>query len=55
MNISDLAVALAFNSEARYGERSIIREKRLNEASKGNCWGAGDPDRVENVRTHQKN
>lgn len=52
MNISDRVMVLASAAEARYVERTGIREKRLEEADKGNIWAADDPERVAKRLAH---
>src|SRR5262245_61863193 len=52
MEISERVLALAKDSEARFQERTAIRQTRLQEANRGNIWQADDPDRVAKRLAH---
>ena len=52
MIITDRVMALAKGSEARYDDRTGIREKRLREVAKGNILAADDPTRIAKRLKH---
>jgi V8-like Glu-specific endopeptidase len=52
MKITDRVMALAQGSQARYEDRTGIREKRLREVAKGNVLAADDPARIAKRLKH---